>query len=336
MKSSRADPAFSLPTPPYFDRDAIDYLARCVDQEDAGASAHWREMHGTFRYIDGELTGLRGFGTYTDRSHWARNLAHRALQQPWRRMGRGFPDFARIEEIAHTVARRQDRVYDLDVLRQALTMAYLQSHLPAALTAGRIVVVIGDGYGTLSSILLMANPGIRVVAVNLVKTLLVDLVFVAKVLPHARQALVTDSASLATAIADCDTQMIALRADDSALLRAVPASLAINIASMQEMTPATIAGYFEALRSTPGPLAFYCCNREAKVLPDGVVVKFSEYPWRADDRVMDDALCPWHQQYYSARLPFVRSYDGPIRHRLALLAHERGASAAESMAERDR
>lgn len=69
----------------------------------------------------------------------------------------------------------------------------------------------------------------------------------------------------------------------------------------------------------PGPLSFYCCNREEKILPDGTIVRFKDYPWSPQDDVLDDAACPWHQQYYSARPPFIHPYDGPIRHRLAVL-----------------
>lgn len=306
----------------YRDHDAIDYLARHLDSVETGASSHWREMHATFRYSEGRLEGLRGFGTYTPRSRWAENVTHRVLQSRWRRLGRAFQGYPRIERIAEEIARRQGRVYDLDVLRQALTLAYLEARIPAALAAGNtvIVIVIGDGYGTLTSVALTAFPGLRVVAVNLVKTLLVDLLYIAQAVPGVRQALATDAHSIAQALSDPQVRLIAVRADDSALLKEVPATLAINIASMQEMNPDVIAQYFAILRSMPGPVTFYCCNREEKVLPDGTIVRFAEYPWSPEDKVLDDAACPWHQQYYSARLPFIHSYDGPIRHRLAILA----------------
>ena len=311
-------------TEPLYDRAAIEYLSRCLDATEAGASSHWREMHADFRYADEKLSGLRGFGTYRPRSDRLRSFAHRMLQQRWRRMGRGFPDFPRIEAAAFTVARRQGRIYNLDVLRQTLTLSYLLSRIPRALAPGEIVVVIGDGYGTFSSIVLETCRGVRVVCVNLVKTLLVDMLFIARAVPGVRQALVTDAASMKSALADRTAQVVAIRADDSSLVRLAPASLAVNIASMQEMNPWTIAHYFDVLRSGPRRVAFYCCNREEKVLPDGTVVRFADYPWRAEDDVLEDELCPWHQNYYSAWPPFVHPSDGPSRHRLTRLASSAG------------
>ena len=279
-------------------------------------------MHAAFRYTDGQLSGLRGFGTFTPRTRWIKSLAHRFLQQPWRRLGRAFPGFRRIEGVARAVALRQGRVYDLDVLRQALSAAYLEARVPSALTPGKLLLVIGDGFGTLSSIALAAFPGVRVVAVNLVKSLLVDLLFVAQAVPDARTMLVTGSRSIAQALNDPRARLIALRADDWKLISQVPAALAINIASMQEMNPPVIGQYFNVLRAGPEATVFYCCNREEKALPDGTTVRFSDYPWRPEDRILEDGLCPWHQQYYSARPPFIHAYDGPIRHRLAVLARD--------------
>ena len=101
-----------------------------------------------------------------------------------------------------------------------------------------------------------------------------------------------------------------------------------NVASMQEMNPEVITQFFATLRGIAGPLAFYCCNREEKMLPDGTIVRFADYPWHSGDKVLDDALCPWHQRYYSARPPFIHSYDGPIRHRLAVLLHAPSRASA--------
>lgn len=235
-------------------------------------------------------------------------------------MGRAFPGFGRIDQIAQTIARRQGRIYDLDILRRKLTVAYLDMRVPTALTAGKFLLVIGDGFATLSSIALAAFPGLRVVAVNLVKSLLADLCFAAQAVPDARAVPVTGSGSMAQALNDSRARLIALRADDWKLVSQVPAALAINVASMQEMDPPVIAQYFNALRAGPEATVFYCCNREEKTLPDSTTVRFRDYPWRREDKVLDDGLCPWHQQYYSARPPFIHAYDGPIRHRLVVLA----------------
>jgi putative sugar O-methyltransferase len=311
-----------MPPDIYYAQDAIDLLSRQIARDDAGTSSHWRQMHATFNYADGQLSGLRGFGTFTPRSNVLKGLAHRLLQPRWRRLGLAIPGFARIDKAAAGVALAHARIYDLDVLRQALTVAYLEAKVPAVFAPGGIVIIVGDGFGTLASLLLAAFPTVRIVVINLVKTLLVDLVFIRKAAPKVRFALVTGAASMKAALADETIRVIAVRADDWQLLKEVPATLAVNIASMQEMEPRITAQYLQALRATPSKLIFYCCNREEKILPDGTVARFEDYPWQVGDTLLDDGLCPWHQDYYSARPPFIHRYDGPLLHRLAVLAPE--------------
>jgi hypothetical protein len=117
-------------------------------------------------------------------------------------------------------------------------------------------------------------------------------------------------------------RVIAIRATDHELISNCPLDFAVNIASMQEMDPSVISAYFTDLRRSISdqPLHFYCCNRLEKHLPDGTVTRFLEYPWLVDDQTKADELCPWHQQYYSFKPPFFRPYDGPIQHRLTVMA----------------
>ncbi|MAH85431.1 MAG: hypothetical protein CMF65_12770 [Magnetovibrio sp.] len=117
-------------------------------------------------------------------------------------------------------------------------------------------------------------------------------------------------------------RLLGLRATDALLLRGAPISLAINIASMQEMKIETINQYFDTLRSFDKDTIFYCCNREKKVLPSGEVISFENYPWNNGDHVVFDELCPWHQYYYSSVPPFYHPYEGVVRHRLAYLSKQ--------------
>ena len=108
----------------------------------------------------------------------------------------------------------QGRVHGLDVLRQAITLAYPEERIPEAFGTEKTLIVIGDGYGTFASLALAAFPGTRVVTINLVKTLLVDLIYTARSLPGIRSALATDAASVRHAVSDRKIGVIALRADD--------------------------------------------------------------------------------------------------------------------------
>ncbi len=245
-------------------------------------------------------------------------------------MGSAFRAFPDIDRVADAITARQGRAYDLDVLRQTITLALLMEAVPDAFYNRRIVLVIGDGFGTLTSLMLAIDKTIRVALINLTQTLLADLVMLRQGVPDAGVALVENAAAFRTAFADPALRVIALRADHKALLHEIPLALAVNIASMQEMRPDTIAAYFDLMRRlTTVALPFYFCNREEKHLPGGEISRFADYPWQSDDHVIIDEPCPWHQHFYKFRPPFFCPYHGPHRHRLAWLAPALTAEGAQ-------
>lgn len=311
----------------YKNADAVTYLAERLDEAERGASTHWIEMHQTFQYRAGRLDGLRGFGGYIPRSSLLRRVGHRLMQRPYRQMAESLAEFPRWDALAAKLARSQGRIYDLDMLRQSITLAYLRYILPGCLSPNSSLLVIGDGFGALSSLALMAEPQLRIILVNLTKTLLVDLVFIQRGMPRTTIVLPTSAESMRKAIADSQASVVAVRADDYQFIREARIDLAVNIASMQEMNPSTIEDYFAALRDSAGREPFfYCCNREEKVFSDGTMVRFAEYPWHEEDGVLVDELCPWHQYYYTLLPPRYLPYDGPIRHRLIKMAGRKSCS----------
>jgi hypothetical protein len=245
-----------------------------------------------------------------------KNMAHRLLQVRFRRMGENSPHFKIIDVLAKKITHQQNRAYDLDVLRQSITLAFLKKHLPVnSLCPNSMVCVIGDGFASMTALLLASQSAGRVVLINLSKTLLVDLWYLrlwmgAEIFEKSVD-LVSDESGLNHAMkiepSKCGMgRIIAIQAAHHELLQKDPVDLAINTASMQEMNPAVIEAYFRDLRaiSKRRELFFYSCNREEKILPDGTVTRFSEYPWHAKDQIIVDALCPWHQEWYilSSRL----------------------------------
>jgi len=190
--------------------------------------------------------------------------------------------------------------------------------------------VIGVGIASMTTLLLGTQAAGCFVLVNLTKTLLVDLWYLKLWLGtedfDARVKLVSDSTSLEKIKKEWDSQpekglVIAFEARDEYLLKACPVDYAVNVVSMQEMDPPVTAEYFNDLRSIAGrrKLLFYCCNREEKTMPDGIVTRFKDYPWLAEDQILTDEICPWHQFYYSKRPPFYHQYN-PIRHKLVVMA----------------
>jgi len=273
---------------------------------------------------DGSFSGLQGFGDCSPQYRGMRSLVHKVLQHKYRRMAKIFPEFDRLDRCALSITEKQCRAYSLDFLRQTITLAFLKKHLPS-LNDQSVVAVIGDGFASMTTLLLASRLAKKILLVNLNKTLLVDLVYYRKwAVSHSDCTLnlVVDAEGLTQSMNSGGEGVIAIQSVNHALLQRVSVDLVINIASMQEMDPPVIADYFEDMRvmSKDKELYFYCCNREEKQLPDGTITRFTDYPWHVLDLVLVDELCPWHQQYYAKYPPFYRPYDGPLRHRLVRIS----------------
>jgi len=119
-------------------------------------------------------------------------------------------------------------------------------------------------------------------------------------------------------ISNIDKKIILIEAKNHSFLDYLTFNLVINIVSMQEMNNEVIKEYYEHIQKKKN-VYFYCCNRKEKSLPDGTVTKINEYPWKFNDKIIIDELCPWHQEYYTFSRPFYRKYDGPIIHQLRIM-----------------
>lgn len=316
----------------YSGKDAIDFLASEVRRIDPGESSHWEKYHSSFQFTGDGFRGLQGFGEWGKPRGKLYKAFEIILQWRFLQMADDKADFFYLHNIAAKIASIQNRNYDLDMLRQVLTLSFLRARIPQLQKRDKLVCVIGDGFSTMTSLLLASNSSSRVVLVNLNKTLLVDLwylkLWMGDKLFGNSVDLVTSKDGLQRALdkpitnSDVFGRVIAIRAVDHELIRYCPLNLVINIVSMQEMNPSVIREYFDDLRKciSDYDLYFYCCNRLEKSLPDGTVTRFFEYPWSGEDQILVDELTPWHQWYYSLRPPFFRLYDGPIQHRLAVIA----------------
>lgn len=237
------------------------------------------------------------------------------MQKPYKRPAKNFKGFKKIYSSAKEIAEKQNRALDLDILRQALTVAVCKEKI-AAFPNYKIAVVIGDGYGVLSSLLLL-NTGSKVVSVNLREVLLVDYIYTRGLIADNSTVLVQTEADLEKALCEESVRLIYIQADQHVLLRSLAIDMVFNIVSMQEMAPFIINEYFDDIRNCKSKsLYFYCCNRIEKVLPDGTITRFFDYPWQTRDEIIIDELCPWHQYYYTSRPPFYRRFLGPVQHRL--------------------
>ncbi|MEO7775527.1 MAG: putative sugar O-methyltransferase [Steroidobacteraceae bacterium] len=297
------------------------------------ASSHWQEFSKHFQVrlrTDGSLESLKGygFGTSSHTGLLARtfamlgNAAHlRLLDAPG--LGAGL-------DASRELVQRMGLRFSQDAFRQHCTAWLLERH-PALARPPRTILVIGDGHGILAGLLYQRYPQAQIWLVDLGPTLLFQAAHLGRAYPAEAHVLAGSGAgSRGAAFVYC-------AADQLGSLPEGDVDLAINVASMQEMTVAAIAGYFDLLRQRHTAL-FYCCNRLEKRLPGGEVLRILEYPWRTDDVHLVDELCPWSQwfvgigraknvRWAGLPLPLVHRYDGRIWHRLT-----RMASPAESFA----
>ena len=199
------------------------------------------------------------------------------------------------------------------MLRQCLTLDFLSSH--KLLDKSKTVVVIGDGWGIMTTLLLKLKIVERVILINLNKTLLVDLIYINKILPS-----LVDSCILLEDESDTKRikkqKLVAIRADNYELLKYLQKDLVINIASFQEMNLDVINNYIKYLESNEKSFFLYHCNREEKVLPDGSITKIKDFKFKKPKKVIVDEICPWHKNFITKSYPFIVPFDGITRHQL--------------------
>lgn len=302
---------------------AINYLAEKHHLEDSQASSHWQEYHRDFSFGDQGFGGLRGFGGNGSRKL---GFLHSIMQRRFREMGWNFDSYESFFNLAQNIVRSQQRVLDLDVLRNVLSLSLLSQEAPQAFGIDRAVCDIGDGFGIATALLVASERVKQVVLVNLTKTLMVDLHYLRSYMGEKFEdevVLLCDGEASTDEVAlCCDAKVVAIEAENCDLLLRRPVDLFINIASMQEMNPSTINHYFELIRENAAVRStlFYCANRQHKILPDGTDVIFDNYPWDPLDDIILEGLVPWHQEYYRFLPPVFRPYDGPIKHRLSQMS----------------
>lgn len=307
-------------------KDAINFLIDKIQDEDPAASSHWKKYHSSFDFTGSGFTGLLGFGGISLPYRGLKLWLHTVLQKRICAFGKEFPEFKSIEIITKDILRKQNRAYNQDVIRQVLTASFLRKNVPNKLSSDKTILVIGDGFASMTSILLANNFAGTIILVNLNKTLLVDLWYLKLWLKELE---FEETVSLVTANEDIQElfrkdlkpkqkRIISIQASNHELLKDCPVDLAINIASMQEMNPGIIEEYFSDMRhiAKKNDFTFYCCNREQKTLPDGTITCFENYPWKQEDEIIVNELCPWYQQYYRLIPPFYHQFDGPHRHQL--------------------
>lgn len=298
------------------------------DEQEKSRSHYWDLETAKYTVnVDGSIDGLNTMGTVSYKTTPFHKVAHWILLTPFRMMGWRYQGFREVLKLGYVVARKHGRVLTHDMMRQVLTLALIRHHV--GLKQDRTCnMIIGDGYGVLTSLFLLAAPERKNIACNLTKSLLLDLLNIRKSSPDIKPVLVRTAEEMEAAIADPSVNLIALQADNAEAAKNAPIGIATNVHSMMEMNPDIIAAYFEILRNNrSAETAFYCSNRIYKKLDDGVITRFFDYPWQDDDQVLMDGVSRWSQWTISRTPPFLHHRTGKKRltwHRLAVLGRAAG------------
>lgn len=283
-------------------------------------SSHWQEIGDHKASLIDESFELKGAGFgHRLKRDWLRQCYSIPEKIMMRWMLSQYPDLKWIYSLAKEVAVKQGTVFGYDCLRQALSLAIIVRNMSNDVgvlkSKGGRVCIIGDGYGYLACLFRKVFSTVQIIEVNLGRTLLFDAEYIQKVYPNEEVAIL-QSQSDCNGINETDAAFVFLEAEKYELIEYLPVDLFVNVASMQEMNISVVQNYLQYMRNSQSDKKFfYCCNRLEKLLPDGEVIRFSEYGWRDEDMVMLDELCPWYQKFPVPYPPFWKSFDGPIQHR---------------------
>jgi hypothetical protein len=278
---------------------------------------------------NGVIKGIEGFGSNESSYKGITKLAHLIFQFRYRiwalKSMKRLLLFFKLDVKNSNILRRQNKGYSLDCLRQTLSLTFLYENIPNTFRSNASVLVIGDGFASMTNLLWSTNSANTIILINLTKTLLVDLLHIKKNISSNHFTnnvfLISENEkfnNIESLISNTEKKIILIEAKNHSILDYLKFNLVINIVSMQEMNNEVIKEYFDHIQKKEN-VYFYCCNRKEKSLPDGTVTRINEYPWQSNDKIIIDELCPWHQEYYTFSRLFYCKYDGPIIHQLRIM-----------------
>jgi hypothetical protein len=290
------------------------------------ASSHWQRYGADTeaRLRDGRLAlravgfdGLYPKGPLGGALSWLE-------RRSYRRVTARLASYPRVWAAARRLADDLKVGADFSVFKSAAALSVLADHWDSHGLSPRSFVLIGDGNGFLGALIRRWIPEAVIYAIDLPKMLVFQASLHRAADPPAR---------MSAGYRGGEDARIWLLSPSEAGLVPGPVDCAINMASMQEMTPASIGRYFSLLRGRSGPRSrFYCVNRREKTLPGGETIEFAKYPWQDNDEVFVDGPCPYYTHRMSLypsphgprvlglRVPLVNAFDGAVVHRLVRLA----------------
>lgn len=213
------------------------------------------------------------------------------------------------------VCNKTNILIEFDQIKHGIILNILTKYIN--FKNNNFVCIIGDGHGFFGSLIKKHFPNSKIIFINLARNLFLDAYYVNKTFDNINSLLLDENNKKKLITNNYD--FIFIDAENFELIAKLPVYLFINIASMQEMDNKTISKYFEYIRKNSKAEYFYCCNRKDKTLPDSETVIFDKYPWLSSDKVLVEEICNWYKKYPISRYPFLKNFDGLIKHKLIKL-----------------
>jgi hypothetical protein len=178
-----------------------------------------------------------------------------------------------------------------DIVKHAILISKIKSIID--LRKAKKIVIIGDGFGFLGSLLKFLYPKVKIIFVNLQKNLFLDYCFFVK----SFQAL-ADGPSL------IEAHLLKNFQKDELLF--------FNVASLGEMTSNQIQVYLRAINEVDGTLV--SLNRNLKKHPDGTIVNLNELlEAEQSELLFDENPCEFYAKYpTNVFKPGFLPFDGEI------------------------
>ncbi|MFA6238872.1 MAG: putative sugar O-methyltransferase [Bacteriovorax sp.] len=304
--------------------DEIDYLLKTyytnTNPSASVTSSHWaiRGEEQTPIYREGKLyiQGRGGFGDFVPKNFFS-SLKYNLFYRPVMKLYiNKYSQNKRFINASKLIARKNKWLHTADCVKSALVLETILSTLKIKNFKEKninSVCIIGDGYGYLGTLLKLIEPDVKIFSINLGRQQLFDYYTTRNVHPEKKLLLYKDT-TRSSEVEKAD--FIFIEAQNYQCLENLNIDLFINIVSMQEMNNSVIQNYFKYMRNSLAKNKyFFCLNRVEKILPDGEVVSFKNYPWE-DCEILLDEQPQWYQHYLRSRPPFWMPLDGNNQMRL--------------------
>lgn len=194
--------------------------------------------------------------------------------------------FKNIKEVVHAASNR----YKLN--SQIIYSYYIFNILNFYLKdkSNMNVLEIGGGNGNLMSVIHDNCPNVTIFDVDLPETLSSAILFIKDLYPDSKIILPNE-------IQDKDLikyDFVFMTPSQLESIQDNTFDLAVNLSSFQEMTKKQVSEYFSLIsRSLKNNACFLTVNRAEKLFDESEPSRFSEYPWRSENKILAYELDPF-------------------------------------------